>query len=234
MGEMLRKVMEGVGERLHHQITTFIPPVLVAMIILAIAFIAASALRWLIYKIFKGLTIDKFLRTSGVAYVLDPSGRLRATRVVAESVYWIILVSGALTGLSVFDTTLTSQIVESFVFRLPKLVVAGLILVGGAWLAQYLGRSALVWAVSEELPGPRRIAALVRVVLMFVTVVVVADYLDFARSVFLAAFIITLGGLFATLSLAVGIGVSGSVRRAIEERKARAQSETAPSIWHHL
>jgi hypothetical protein len=136
--------------------------------------------------------------------------------------------------LSVFDTTLTSQIIESFVFRLPKLVVAGLILVGGAWLAQYLGRGALVWAVNEELPGPRRIAALVRVVLIFVTVVVVADYLDFARSVFLAAFIIALGGLFATLSLAVGIGFSSSVRKAIEERKAKASEETAPSIWNHL
>lgn len=230
MGEMLTNVMQGVAERLHHQITTFVPPILVALIILAIAFIAASALRWLIYRIFKGLTIDKFLRTSGVAYVLDPSGRLRATRVVAESVYWVILVGGALTGLSVFDTNLTSQIVESFVFRLPKLVVAGLIMVGGVWLAEYLGRATVVWAVNEDLPGPRRIATLVRVVLVFVTVVVIADYLDFARSVFLAAFIIIVGGLFLTLSLAVGIGVSGNVRRALEDRKARSQEE-APSGW---
>ncbi len=234
MGEMVRRVMEGVAERLLHQITTFVPPVLVAMIILLIAFLTASALRWLIYRIFKGLTIDKFLRQSGVAYVLDPSGRLRATRVVAESVYWVILIGGALTGLSVFDTTLTSQIVESFVFRLPKLVVAALILVGGAWLAQYLGRNVLVWAVNEDLPGPRRIAALVRVVLMFVAVVVTADYLDFARSVFLAAFVIIVGGLFLALSLAVGIGVSGSVHRAIEDRKTKAAAESAPSIWNHL
>jgi hypothetical protein len=234
MGEMFRKVMEGVAERLHYQITTFVPPVLVALIILILAFITASALRWLIYKIFKGLTIDKFLRTSGVAFVLDPSGRLRATRVVAESVYWIVLVSGALTGLSVFDTNLTSQIVESFVFRLPKLVVAALILVGGAWLSQYLGRAAVVWAVQEDLPGPRRIAALVRVVLMFVAVVVTADYLDFARSVFLAAFIIIVGGLFLTISLAVGIGVSGNVRRALEERKGKSSEEDTSSIWNRL
>ena len=158
--------------------------------------------RWLIYRIFKGLTIDKFLRQSGIAFLVDPSGRLRATRLVAETVYWCILLSGVLVGVNVFGTDLTTQIVQSFVFLLPKLFVAGLILLGGTWLGQYLGRSMLVWAVNENFPSPRRLAAVVRILIMFVAVVVAADQLNFARSVFLAAFIIFVGGAVLAASLA--------------------------------
>jgi hypothetical protein len=150
--------------------------------------------RWVIYRIFKGLTIDKFLRQSGIAFMVDSSGRLRATRLVAETVYWCILLSGVLAGVNVFGTEFTTQMIQGFVLLLPKLVVATLILVAGAWLGQYLGRSMLVWAVNENFPYPRRLAVVVRILIMFAAVVVAADQLNFDRSVFLASFIIFVGG----------------------------------------
>jgi hypothetical protein len=190
--------------------------------------------RWLLYRIFKGPTIDRFLRRSGVAFMLDPSGRLRATRLVAETVYWSILLTGFLAGLSVFENDVTTLVVQRFVFLLPKLVVAGLILLAGAWLGQYLGRSTLVWAVNEGLPFPRRIATLVRIVIMFVAVVVAADQLDFARSVFLAAFIILVGGMVLTACLAIGLGARGEFRRYFDEKKEHAESTNERSLWTHL
>ncbi len=234
MGEMLRKVLEGAGHRLQSQVTTYLPPILAAAVILAVAFAAATALRWLIYRIFKGLAIDRFLRRSGVAYVLDPSGRLRATRIAAETAYWGILTGGALNGISVFDTDLTSRTVQSFFVLFPKLLLAAAILVAGAWLSHYLGRSAVVWAAGEALPAPRRIGALVRVVLMFAAVVVAADHLDFARGVFLAAFIIVCGGMILTASLAAGIGAAGEVRRLFEQSRNGEERDAEPVGWNHL
>jgi hypothetical protein len=164
--------------------------------------------------------------------MLDPSGRLRATRLVAETTYWCFLVAGFLLGLSAFDTDITTQIIQRFVFLLPKIVVAGLILLGGAALGQYLGRSMLVWAVNEDFPSPRRLATLVRIVIMFVAVVVAADQLDFARSVFLAAFIILVGGGALTVCLAIGLG--GGLRRYFEQKKEPAERDGERSLWSHL
>ncbi len=128
-----------------------------------------------------------------------------------------------------FGTDLTTQIIQSFVFLLPKLVVAGLILLAGAWLGQYLGRSMLVWAVNENFPSPRRLAAVVRILIMFVAVVVAADQLNFARSVFLAAFIIFVGGAVLAASLAIGLG-SGSVQRFLEERERTTRPQRKISL----
>ncbi len=233
MIETLKGILNGALERLHQQMTTYLPSLLAALTLVLGTYVTALLARWLIYRIFKGLTIDKFLRRSGVAFLVDPSGRLRATRVVAETVYWCMLLSGALLGLNVFGTDLTTQIVQSFVFLLPKLFVAGLILLGGTWLSQYLGRSMLVWAVNENFPSPRRLAVVVRILIMFVAVVVAADQLNFARGVFLAAFIIFVGGAVLAASLAAGLGMGG-VQRFFEEKREQTGDAAERSLWSHL
>ncbi len=233
MIETLEKILEGALQRLQHQMTTYLPSLLAALTLVLGAYLTAVLARWLIYRIFKGLTIDRFLRQSGVAFLVDPSGRLRATRLAAETAYWCILLSGVLLGLNVFGTDLTTQVVQNFVFLLPKLFVAGLILLGGTWLGQYLGRSMLVWAVNENFPSPRRMAAVVRILIMFVAVVVAADELNFARSVFLAAFIILVGGAVAAGSLTVGLG-RGGLRWFFEERKEQTGDSSERSLWSHL
>jgi hypothetical protein len=235
MIETLQQVLEAVLERLRHQMTTYLPSLLAALIIFLGAYVAAVTARWLLNRIFKGIAVDRFLRRSGLAFMLDRSGRLRATRIVSETVYWLILLIGFLTGLSVFDTSLTSQMTQSFVFLLPKLVVAGLILLGGVWLSQYFGRSALVWAVNEGIPSPRKLAMAVRIVIMFVAIVVAADQLNFARNVFLAAFIILLGGAALAASLALGIGGGEATKRYFHEKKIDSGEEREErSLWTHL
>ncbi len=233
MIETLKKVLESALERLQYQVTTYLPSLLAALTLVLGAYLTALLARWLIYRIFKGLAIDKFLRQSGVAFLVDPSGRLRATRLVAETVYWCILLSGFLLGVNVFGTDLTNQIVQSFMSLLPRLFVAGLILLGGTWLGQYLGRSMLVWAVNENFPSPRRLAAVVRILIMFVAVVVASDQLNFARSVFLAAFIIFVGGAVLAASLLIGLG-RGSVRRFLEEKSDQTGESGERSLWSHL
>jgi hypothetical protein len=233
MIETLQKVLQGVLERLLKYVTIYLPSLLAAVILFLAAYAMATLARWLLLRIFKGPAIDKFLRQSGLAFMLNPSGHLRATRLVAETVYWCLLVSGVLLGLSVFDTDVTAQIIQKFVFLMPKLIVAGVIVLTGAWLGQYLGRSLLVWAVNEDFPSPRRLAVMVRILVMFVAVVVAADQLDFARSVFLAAFIILVGGAVLTLSLSIGLG-GREVRRFFTEKKEHTQDSTERSLWNHL
>lgn len=234
MIETLQQVLEGALQRLQYQVTTYLPSLLAALTLILTAYALAHSARWVIYRIFKGMTIDKFLRQSGVAFMIDRSGRLRATRIVAETSYWAILLGGFLMGLSVFNTDLTTQMIQGFVFLLPKLVVAGLILLAGMWLSQYLGRSLLVWAVNEDLPSPRRLAAAARLLIMFVAVVVAADQLNFARTVFLAAFIILVSGAVLTASLAIGLSATGGLRRFLEEKKERSGDEPERSLWSHL
>lgn len=236
MSETLATILRDVLARLQVQATTFLPSIIAAGIVILGALLTAVVVRRILYRIFKGATIDRFMRRTGLAHLIDPSGHLRATRIASETAYWSILIVGVLAGLSVFGTDLTAQLIQNFVFLIPRLVISMLIVLGGAWLSQYLARCMLVWAFNEDLPHPRRMATGVRVLVLFVATVVAADQLDFARSVFLTAFVILVGGLVLTLSLALGIGASGRVREYLNEdqrRRDRKEKEER-SLWTHL
>src|SRR5215469_13970220 len=233
MIDMLKTVLQEAATRLHHQLTTYLPALLAAVVMVIGAYLTAVLVRWLIYRIFKGFAVDKFLRESGLVYLLAPSGRLQATRIVAETVFWCILLTGFLLGLDVFGSDFTTQIQQAIVLFLPKLIAAGLILLSGSWLSQYLGRSALVWAVNEHFPGPRRLATAVRVLVTFGAVVIAADQLHFASNVFLSAFIIIVGGVVLTACLALGLGNRG-MRRLLEEKKGLGEDSAEQSLWSHV
>ncbi|MBI4905716.1 MAG: hypothetical protein HY820_18935 [Acidobacteria bacterium] len=234
MIRLLQEIFEKALARLGQHLTTYVPPLMVAVVILLAAYLVAKVVRWLILKAVKGISLDRFLRESGLSSMLDQSGRMRSASLVAAVAYWAILGVGLLTALDVFDTKLTSQIIESTVFLFPKLLTAAAILVAGFWLAQYLSRSVLVWAVNENIPLARRLAAVVKVIVGFVAVVIAADMLSFASQVFFAAFVIFAGAVALATGLAVGFGVRGAVQRFLLQQGERQPGEQEKSLFDHL
>jgi len=233
MIRVLQEIFERSIARLSQHLITYAPPLIVAAVILLVAFLLAMALRWLISKAIKAAALDKFLRYSGLTSVVDRSGRLRAASLLAGAAYWVTLGIGLLTALDVFDTTFTSRIVEGTVFAIPRLLTAAAILLAGFWLSRYLGRSALVWAVNEGVPFARRVATAVRAIILFVAVVVAADTLGFAERVFFAAFVILVGAAALAASIAGGLTLKSVLDRSLKERRESVEEEER-SLWNHL
>ncbi len=152
----LEQLLNGVVGGILTQLNRLLPPLIVAVFLFAVFVLVAVVVRWILTKAVKGARMDRFLKEMGVSNMLVDQGDVHTTPMVAGAAYWLILLIGALIGLSLFDTELTSRMVETAVFMFPKIVTAGLILLAGAWLAQFLSRSILVWTHNEDLPSPRR------------------------------------------------------------------------------
>jgi hypothetical protein len=239
MIDTLQAIIRGALERLSQQMQHDLPPFIAALAILLMAFVCGRLARWLVLRAFKGIELDLWLRRSGIAAILNPSGTLRASRVAARTAYWGILLIGLLAALNALGTQVTSRMAEQIIFLFPKLVGGGLILLAGMWLGQYLGRSALIWAVNEDMPAPRRVALAVRALVVFASVVVAADALNFAKGVFLAAFVVILGGIALAAALAIGLGTRDAVSRrlAVRMHEANGSGQHAleeRTLWNHL
>jgi len=234
MIHVLQQILEKALARLSQNLVACLPPLIVAAVILSVAFLLATILRWLILKAVKAVALDRFLRDSGLGSFLDRSGRLRAASLVAGVAYWAILGTALLMSIDVFDTTLTSRIVQATVFAVPKLLAAGAILLAGFWLAQYLGRSTLVWAVNEGMPFARRLAIGVKVAIAFVAVVVAADTLGFAGRVFFAAFVIVTGAAALAGGIAAGLALRSALDRSLHQPGTRSGEREEHSLWNHL
>ena len=228
-----QEVAQQAFERAASQIIAYIPPLLVALAILVVAFALGRLVRWAISRVFKGVQLDRFLTESGILSVFALEQRLRVAPLVAAGAYYLILLVGGLAAINVFDTKLTAQIVEGTVLLFPKIITAGVILLLGVWLGHFLGRGALVWACNEEIPRPRRVAAAVRTAVVFVSVVVASEALGFAPRVFFAAFVIVGGGTMLAASLALGLGARVAVQRWLWTETAD-RDERESSLFHHL
>ena len=71
MIRVLQEIFERSIARLSQHLITYAPPLIVAAVILLVAFLLAMALRWLISKAIKAAALDKFLRDSGLTSVVD-------------------------------------------------------------------------------------------------------------------------------------------------------------------
>ena len=234
MIHLLEGVIRETMQRISNQFSTYAPGLLAGFLIVLIAYVLARMARWLISRIFKGIAFDRFLRQSGLLSMLNRSGRVRTVEIVANAAFWLILLGGVVTGVSAFDTQITSQITATVIFLSPKLLAAAAILVAGFWLGRYLSRHILVWAVNEGIPSGRRLALAVRVLVVFVAVAAAADHLNFARNVFLAAFILVVGGIVLSASLALGSYGKEVLHRCLQEKPDKTPEKEEMSIWRHI
>ncbi len=234
MIELLKNVLQKTIERITKEISTDAPALLAGLLIVLVAYGLARLARWLLGKIFKGTAFDRFLRQSGLSSMMDRSGGVRAAELVAGAAFWLIFLGGVLTGISAFDTQLTSRITETAVFLAPKLLAAAGIIVAGIWFGRYLGNHLLVWAVNEGIPAGRRFAAAARVLVVFVAITAAADYLGFARNVFLATLILVLGGIVLTASIICGLCGRDYVMRYMQEKPPQTRDNNDIPIWKHL
>jgi hypothetical protein len=231
----LEQLLNGVVGGILAQLNRLLPPLIVAVFLFAVFVLLAVLVRWILTKAVKGARMDRFLKEMGVSNMLVDQGDVHTTPMVAGAAYWLILLIGVLIGLSLFDTELTTRMVETAVFMFPKIVTAGLILLAGAWLAQFLSRSILVWTHNEELPCPRRWAAATKVMVMIVAVVAATEILGFAPHVFFAAFVMLGSGIVLAASLAIGLGGREAIRRYLDSRAAgKLEEEGEKSLWNHL
>lgn len=239
MIETLKGIITEALARLVEQGRNTLPLILAALAILSSAFLLARLARWLVARGFKGIEADRWLRKSGVSALIDRSGTLRTSRLLAQSAYWTVLLVGSLTALNVFGNEITTRIAASIAVLLPRLVAAALIVLAGTWIGQYSGRSALVWAVNQDLPFPRGIACVIRSLVVFAALAIAADTVGFARTVFLSAFLLVVGGLVLAAALAIGLGMSAAIREVIAGRAgsrvtAAGEGSPARSAWNHL
>ncbi len=229
----LERIMADAFARLAEPAAAFLPRLIAAVLILGLGVLVAVLFRRIAAGTVKAAGVDRFLTQSGLASLLGLSGRFRTSRVVAGTVYWIIIGATILMSLSALNTALTSRLIEGAIVLLPKLVTAGVIVLAGLWIGQYVGRSTLVWASNEGIRRPRMVASAVRAAVIVVAVVAAADELNFARMVFLSGFIILFAG--AAAGLAVGLATLAKRHFAPSpDRVDPPELEPEKSFWDHL
>lgn len=128
-------------------VVSFVPNLIIALVIFAIGWILASLIEKLVESIFKGIKVDAALKSAGLEEVVKRSGHdLNSGVFVGALVKWFIIVVFLMASFDVLGLNQVNQFLQQVVNYLPQVIVAVLILMVAVVVASVMQKIVLASA----------------------------------------------------------------------------------------
>ncbi|MGH3797034.1 MAG: mechanosensitive ion channel family protein [Pseudonocardiaceae bacterium] len=210
-------------------VATFVPKIVLFLVILLIGWIIARVLRSIINKVLEKVGFERFVERAGVNRALANS-RYTAGGLIAGLVYYAILLIALQIAFGAFGGNPFSTLLAGIVSFLPKAIVAVILVVIAAAIAQVVKD-----IIANSLSGlnyGRLLANLVAAFIIGLGVIAALNQIQVAVTVTVPILITVL----ATIGGVIVVGVGGGLVRPMQQRWERwlTQAEAeAPQAKAH-
>ncbi|HXD98813.1 MAG TPA: hypothetical protein VN646_19840 [Candidatus Acidoferrum sp.] len=219
--------------QVRERLLAIFPGLLVLLTLLVVGFVLAWLARLIVSKVGRGLGIDRLFERWGVAPSLRRSGILRLPSDVLGLVcFWAIFILFASVGIDGLALPGAPGATALLIAFLPPLLAAGLILLVGWLVANFLSQGVLIAAVNARLPEARLLARGVHWGVLLFAAATALTHLGIGKEMVLVAFGITFGGVVFAIALAFGLGGRGIARHILERRLRRETPPPQERITH--
>jgi small-conductance mechanosensitive channel len=205
------------------QLAGFIPQLLAAMILLFLGWILANIARSAIGKILDTLKFDELGKKTGIeAFMRQGNINLTLSRLIANLVYWIILLVVIVTVANSLGLTTVAELFNKVVFYIPNIIVAVLVLVFGVLIARFVNRLVFAYLNNMGVDGALTLSTMAEYAVIIFVVFVALEQLQIGTHLLITAFQIGFGAVGLALGLAFGLGgkdwAAGVIKRLTEKK----------------
>lgn len=217
-------------------IATFVPRLLLFLVILIIGIIVAKVLAKAVNAILERVGFDRALERGGVAKALEKS-KYDASDVLAKIVYYAVLLFTLQLAFSAFGPNPISELLTSIIAFLPRAFVAIVIVVIAAAIAA--AAKGLIENTLGGLSYGRALANIAAVFILGLGIIAALNQVGIATTVTMPVLIAVLGTIAGILVVGVGGGLIKPMQgrwetylNKVEEETPRlkAQVQAAPSV----
>ncbi|MBI3305166.1 hypothetical protein HYZ80_02505 [Candidatus Parcubacteria bacterium] len=189
------------------QFIGFLPVFLSAVIVFLIGWLVAAVLGKVVHQVVKGLRIDQLFEQMGLDKALARGGlNLDTGRFVGEVVKWFVVVAFLLAASDILQLRDFNDFLKSVLGYIPNIVVAVLILLAGALLANFLERTVEASVAAAELKSGKFLGVVTRWSVWIFAILAALVQLNVARQLLTTLFTGVIGALALAAGLAFGLG----------------------------
>ncbi|KAB2314081.1 hypothetical protein F8A87_02310 [Betaproteobacteria bacterium SCN2] len=205
------------------QLAAFVPQLLAALVLLFLGWILANIVRSAIGKVLDTLKFDELGKKTGIeAFMRQGNIDLTLSRLIANLVYWIILLVVIVTVANSLGLTNVAELFNKVVFYLPNIIVAVLVLVFGVMVARFINRLIFAYLNNMGVDGALTLSTLAEYAVIIFVVFVALEQLQIGTHLLISAFQIGFGAIGLALALAFGLGgrewAAGVIKRLTEKK----------------
>jgi hypothetical protein len=234
MKQFWEQAIIGPLRELGHQAVVSLSSLMGVLIVILLGVMVGWLAKEVVYRVLRLLRFDRLCDRLGIGPEVGRLGLARSCSYLAgQIVQGIIILVAILAGLNATRSQWTQGLVERFFLYLPHLLAAMVILVLGALVTRFLGRSVLIAAVNAGMPSARLLAGLTRFFVMTLVVVAALDEIGISRTTIIVTFAILFGGVVAAAAIAVGLGARDLARDFLQSQfRAGPKTETDNTRRH--
>lgn len=204
---------------LSERIVQFLPHLLTAIVILIVGIIAGMVLKWLVSRILKGIGVDRFCARTGLPEMLKRGGvRDEVSALLGKMAGAIVIVVFMIISMRALDLPAIDRVLERFLFYLPNVFAALLIILLGYLISNIAGRAALIASVNAGMKISGIVGKLVKYSIVLLALSMALEHLGLGKETIIVAFAILFGGVILALALAFGLGGRDTAKEYLERK----------------
>ncbi|HLX27896.1 MAG TPA: hypothetical protein VKV24_05340 [Casimicrobiaceae bacterium] len=198
-------LVEPIRESLH-QIGAFLPRLLLAIVVLLIGWLIAKLVRFAIVKALYAINFNVVTEKAGVDRFLAQGGaEIDTIRVLGGLFYWLVILAALMIAFNTLDLAYVTDLLGRIVLFVPRVMVAVVILVFGAYFARFVATALSTYLRNI---GAREAGLMGRFALYAIMVFVVMIALDQLGlgDIIRETFLVLVAAIALALALAFGLG----------------------------
>jgi hypothetical protein len=229
-------LVEPIRESLH-QIGAFLPRLLLAVVVLIIGWLIAKLVRFAIVKALHAINFNVVTEKAGIDHFLSQGGAdIDTIRVLGGLFYWLVILAALMVAFNSLDLAYVTDLIGRIVLYVPRVMVAVVILVFGAYFARFIATALATYLRNI---GAREAGLMGRFALYAIMAFVIMIALDQIGlgDVIRETFLVIVAAIALALALAFGLGGTKRAGELIErwsrqdvDEKRDARPPTKPVL----
>ena len=189
------------------QVGAFLPRLALAVAVLLAGWLVARMVRFAVVKGLRAINFNVLTERAGTDGFLQQGGiRSDTTDIFGALVYWLVILAALVIAFNSLGLTYITDLLGKVVLFLPRLIIALLILVFGAYFARFVGNAAAAYCRHVEVQDAELIGKLAQYAILAFVVLIALEEADVGGAIVRHSFLIILAGIVLALALAFGLG----------------------------
>jgi small-conductance mechanosensitive channel len=212
-------------------IINFIPNLINGLIILAVGYLLAWIIRWVVGTVLRRLRFDPLVERTGITGSLRGLGvQTPLSQIIAQTIFALLLLSFMITATRLMGLEAVASLLERLLAYLPSAIAALIVFLIGGIVAQFTGTLVTTAGTGAGLAYADRVGRVVQYLISVFVVILALGVLGIDTALLVTAFTIMLAAFALALGLALGLGARPVVFQILAGYYLRSRLPTGRAI----
>lgn len=190
-----------------HGLAQLLPRLLLAFVVLVAGWLIAKAFRFAVQKALRAINFNVLTERAGTDHFLQQGGlRGDTTTLFGLFAYWIVIIAALIVACNTLNITYLSELLQRLVLFAPRLLIAMLALVLGAYFARFVAGAVTTYCLEAHIPDAELLGKISQYLIMAFVIMIALSQVDVGGDIVQLTFLVILAGIVLALALAFGLG----------------------------